>query len=64
MVFFILSPYKIEALEHQLTDFLADDVVHTIQLELTKIATDDTCLKNLEKQYPTYHKYKITVGKF
>lgn len=63
MVFFILTPHKIESLEHNLPDFLADDVVLTIQLEVTKIATDEICLENLQKQYPTYYKYKINIGK-
>ena len=63
MVFYILTPHKIEAFEHCLKDFLADDVLFTIQLDGTKIATDERCLENLQKEYPSYHRYEIKVGK-
>jgi hypothetical protein len=63
MVFYILTPYKIEAFEHSLSDFLADDIFQTIQLESTKIATDKVCLQNLQKEYPSYYIYEIKVGK-
>jgi len=63
MVFYILTPYKIEAFEHHLPDFLADDVKFTIELEGTKIATDEACLENLQKEYPSYYRYEIKVGK-
>jgi len=64
MVFYILTPYKIEAHEHSLRDFLADDLLFAIQAGETKIATDEECLSNLEKAYPKYHKYEVRVGKF
>lgn len=63
MVFYIITPYKIEAFEHNLPDFLADDVKFTIELDGVKIATDELCLKNLQKEYPSYYQYKINVGK-
>jgi hypothetical protein len=63
MVFYLLTPHKIEAFEHNLSDFLADDVMQTIQLESTKIATDLACLQNLQKEYPSYYGYEIKVGK-
>jgi len=64
MVFYILTPYKIEAHEQRLRDFLADDLLFAIQAAETKIATDEKCLAVLEKAYPRYHKYEIKVGKF
>ena len=64
MVFYILTPYKIEAHEHRQPDFLADDLLCAIQAGETKIATDEECLAVLEKAYPKYHKYEIKIGKF
>jgi len=63
MVFYLLTPHKIEAFEYNLLDFLADDIQLTIQLEDTKIAIDEVCLQNLQQQYPLYHRYEIKVGK-
>ena len=63
MVFYILTPYKIDAHEHKLRDFLADDLLEAIQLAETKIATDEECLDELQKAYPKYHKYKVILGK-
>jgi hypothetical protein len=63
MTFYLLTSHKIEAFEYNLLDFLADDVLSAIQLEDTKIAIDDVCLKNLQQQYPLYHRYEIKVAK-
>lgn len=63
IVFYILTPHKIEAHEHSLSDFIADDISFAIQQQGTKIATDETCFDNLKKAYPTYHRYVIRVGK-
>ena len=63
MIFYILTPYKIEAHEHELKDFLADDLLFAIQAGDTKIAIDEDHLSILAKAYPKYHKYEITVGK-
>jgi hypothetical protein len=61
--FYILSPYKIEAHEHQLQDFIADDLMYAIQSADTKIAVDDDHLSVMEKAYPKYHKYEVIVGR-
>lgn len=63
MVFYILSPYKIEAYENQLSDFLPDDLLLAIQTGETKIATDADSFAFLQKAYPKYHKYKVLLGK-
>ena len=63
MVFYILAPHRIEAIEHGLVDFLADDVMFAIQSAEVKIATDTLSLDNLNKAYPTYYQYKIKVDK-
>jgi hypothetical protein len=63
MVFWILTPHKIEAHSSNLSDFIADDLLCSIQLSSTKIATDKICLENLQKQYPSYHRYEISIGK-
>jgi hypothetical protein len=63
MTFWILTPHKIEAHEHNLSDFLADDIIGAIKLASTKIATDKVCLENLQRQYPSYHRYEIRIGK-
>ncbi len=63
MVFYILTPYKIEAHEHQLTDFLADDLLLIIEQANTKIATSVEHLNTLQKVYPNYNKYEVKVGK-
>jgi hypothetical protein len=63
MVFYILIPHRIEAFENCLSDFLADDILFAIQDSTSKIATDDICLANLQKEYPNYYKYEIRVGK-
>lgn len=63
MVFYILTPYKIEAYEHELKDFLADDLLFAIQARDTKIAVDEDNLAALVKVYPKYYKYEIIVGK-
>ena len=63
LVFYILTPFKIEAHEYGLSDFVADDLLQAIQSSSTLIATDQMCLDNLEKAYPTYHRYQIKVGK-
>ena len=63
-VFWILTPNKIEAAHaDNQSDFLADDIMYAIQSATTKIATDKICLDNLQKQYPSYHRYEISVGK-
>lgn len=62
-VFYILTPFKIEAHEHGLSDFIADDLLDAIQSASTVIATDQRCLLDLEKAYPKHHKYKIKVGR-
>jgi hypothetical protein len=64
MVFYLLTPRKIEAHEYQLYDFLADDLLYLIQSPSTKIATDKKSLDHLKEQYPRYHKYKVEIGKF
>lgn len=63
MIFWILTPHKIEAHEHNLSDFIVDDIMYAIQLAETKIATDKVCLENLQRQYSSYHRYEISVGK-
>ena len=63
MVFYILTPNKIEAHEYDLSLFLADDIMYAIQLESTKIAVDKVCLEELQKEFPTYHRYEIKIGK-
>ena len=63
MVFYILTPHVIESHRDDLPDFLADDIMYAIQLDATKIATDEACLKNLQEEYPTYHRYEVKVGK-
>jgi hypothetical protein len=63
-VFWILTPNIIEAMHaDNQSDFLADDIMYAIQSATTKIATDSICLNNLQKQYPSYHRYEISVGK-
>jgi len=63
MVFWILTPHKIEAAHaNNQSDFLPDDIMYAIQSATTKIATDKVCLDNLQKQYPSYHRYEISVG--
>jgi hypothetical protein len=64
MVFYILTPHKIEAHENSLREFLADDLLFAIQAGETKIATDEECLSHLEKAYPKYYRYEVRVGKF
>jgi hypothetical protein len=63
MVFYILTPHRIEAHEYCLTDFLADDVVLMIQSSGSKIATDEVSFENLRKAYPTYYNYQVKVDK-
>jgi hypothetical protein len=63
ITFYILSPLKIEAYEHNQLDFIADDVMYAIQMKDTKIATDRISLENLKKEYPNYNKYEVKVGK-
>lgn len=63
MVFYILTPYKIEAHENCLCDFLADDLMAVIEQADTKIATSQEHLCALQKAYPDYNKYEIKVGK-
>jgi hypothetical protein len=63
MVFWIFTPYKIEAYEFDLSDFYADDLTSAMQSAETKIATTQECLAHLEMVYPKYHKYRIEVGK-
>jgi len=64
MVFYILTPYKIEAYEHQLSDFIADDLLSAIESAEAKIATSDVHLCALQKAYPNYIKYIVRVEKF
>jgi len=61
MVFHILTPYKIDAYEHQLSDFIADDLLSAIESAETKIATSDAHLCVLQKAYPNYIKYTVRV---
>lgn len=63
MVFYILTPYKIDAHEHDLSDFLADDLLAVIERADTKIATSEDHLELLQKAYPNYHRYEIKVQK-
>jgi len=63
MIFYILTKYKIEAHEHQLRDFIADDLMSAIQAADTKIAVDKECLSLLMAAYPNHHVYKVEVGK-
>ena len=64
MVFHILTPYKIEAYEHQLPDFIADDLLSAIESDKTKIAISDAHLCALQKVYPNYIKYTIRVHRY
>ena len=61
MIFWILTPHKIEAYEKNLSDFYADDLFLAIQSVDAKIATTQECLTYLEQAYPKYHKYKVQV---
>ena len=61
--FYILMPHKLEAYDNDLPDFLADDLMLAMQLKTTLIATDKTCLDNLQEAYPNYYRYEIRVGK-
>lgn len=63
MVFYILSPYKIEAQESCLQDFIADDLLMAIQSKDSKIATDEEGYVALCEAYPSYYKYEIAVRK-
>jgi hypothetical protein len=63
MTFYILTLYKIEAHEHGLNDFIADDLLSAIQAGDTKIAIDEDHFLLLAKAYPKYHKYEITIGR-
>lgn len=63
MVFYILSPYRIEAQESCLQDFIADDLLMAIQSIDSKIATDKEGYATLCKAYPSYYKYEIVVRK-
>ena len=63
MIFYILTPHRIEAHERSLSEFLADDLLFAIQAGETKIATDEECLYHLEKAYPKYYKYEVRVGR-
>jgi hypothetical protein len=63
MRFYILSPHKIEAHEHALADFIAEDLMYAIQSAHTKIAVDEEHMRVLEKAYPSYHRYEVIVGK-
>lgn len=63
MRFYILSPYKIDAHERELQDFICDDLMYALQSADTKIAVDDEHLKVMEKVYPKYHKYEVIVGR-
>jgi hypothetical protein len=62
MTFYILTPHKIEAVNDNLSDFIADDLMLAIQKASTKIATDRFYLEVLQREYPTYHKYEIKIG--
>jgi len=64
LTFYILTPFKIEAHEYGLSDFIADDLLCAIQSASALIATDQRCLADLEKAYPKHHKYLIKVGRF
>lgn len=65
MYFFILSPYKIEALEFNQADFMADDLLSAIESGETVIATTEQGFYLLREANPhlTYY-YKIAVEKF
>lgn len=63
MVFYILCPRKIEAQEHCLQDFIADDLLIAIQSKDSKIATDEEGFMALSKEYPSYYRYEIVVRK-
>ena len=64
MIFYILTPYKIEAYTYGLQgDFLADDLLAVIQAEDTKIVSNKDDLSILERSYPKFHKYEIKIGK-
>jgi hypothetical protein len=61
--FYILTPYKIDAFDNHLPEFIADDLMYAIQAGQTKIATDEKILEQMEKEYPHYHMYEVTIGK-
>lgn len=63
MVFYIFSPYKIEAYENKLSEFLADDLLEIINQSNTKIATNEEHFSILKQTYPNYNKYEVKVGK-
>lgn len=61
MVFYILTPHKIQAYEHNLDEFIADDLLEVIPNANTKIATDVDNLCALRKAYPTYRWYEVHI---
>lgn len=63
MRFYILSPYKLDALEHHLEDFISEDLMYILQSANTKIAVDESHLKAMERAYPKYYKYEVIVGR-
>lgn len=63
MVFYILTPHKIQAYEDKLSDFIADDLSFAIEQFDTKIATNQEHLSILKKSYPHYHNYEVKVGR-
>lgn len=63
MRFYILTPHKIDAHEHDLAEFIVDDLLEAMQSDRNKIAVDDDHLDLMENVYPGYHKYEVIVGR-
>ena len=59
LFFHIFTPYKIEAVNSSLNDFVADDLVEAIAMRDSRIATSEVLADELRKAYPSYYEYKI-----
>lgn len=64
MELIILSKYKIEAVENNLTEFLSEDIVSSIEENSSILITDDTLLSTIKKEKPEYkYEYILTIRK-
>ena len=61
MYFYILSPYVIEALEYNQTDFVSDDLLAAIQSGETLVATTEDHFNLLKMSNPK-HVFYYRVG--
>ncbi len=61
MVFYILSKYKIEALENELPDFIADDLSEALRSGTSIVVSEDVLTKLGPFDRP--YRYKIQISR-